>query len=138
MKNSDINLKYRKKVIIIFIEYFVFALFFQLNFSFFKTIGFSNFITILLLSYFIYYSLFEFLFNKSLVMRIFNVELDKQKKSNIHFVLYFISSILDRTLFLPFHMLLTIMNYENLLLCEKLSGIKWNLKRDKHSLSAEI
>ena len=138
MKNSDINLKYRKKVIIIFIEYFVFSLFFQLTFNFFKTIGFSNFITILLLSYFIYYSLFEFLFNKSLVMRIFNVELDKQKKSNLHFVLYSISSILDRTLFIPFHMLLTMMNYENLLLSEKLSGIKWNLKRDKYSLSRKI
>ena len=138
MKNSDINLKYRKKDIIIFIEYFVFSLFFQLTFNFFKTIGFSNFITILLLSYFIYYSLFEFLFNKSLVMRIFNVELDKQKKSNLHFVLYSISSILDRTLFIPFHMLLTMMNYENLLLSEKLSGIKWNLKRDKYSLSRKI
>ena len=62
-------------------------------------------------------------------MWLFKVELDKGKKSNFHFILYAISSVLDRTIFGPFHMLLTIMNYENLLLCEKLSGIRWKHKK---------
>ena len=86
---------------------------------------FSNFLVILLICYLIYYSLFEFFIKKSLVMWLFKVELDNEKRSNIHFVLYTISSILDRTVFMPFHMLLTLLNYENLLLCEKLSGINW-------------
>ena len=124
-----INLKYRKKVIIIFIEYFVFALFFQLTFKFLKSTfelkDFSNFFIILFASYFIYFSLFEFLMNRTLIMWLFKVELDKEKKPNFQFILYAISSVLDRTIFGPFHMLLTILNYENLLLCEKLSGIKW-------------
>ena len=132
-EKRGIKLKYRKKVVIIFIEYFVFALFFQQTFRFLKyTLGFtefSNFIIILFICYFIYYSLFEFLIKKSLVMWLFKVELDKGKKSNFHFILYAISSVLDRTIFGPFHMLLTIMNYENLLLCEKLSGIRWKHKK---------
>ena len=135
-EKRGIKLKYRKKVVIIFIEYFVFALFFQQTFRFLKyTLGFtefSNFIIILFICYFIYYSLFEFLIKKSLVMWLFKVELDKGKKSNFHFILYAISSVLDRTIFGPFHMLLTIMNYENLLLCEKLSGIKWRYSKAKN------
>jgi hypothetical protein len=62
-------------------------------------------------------------------MWLFKIELYKEKRSNIHFLLYAISSILDRTIFIPFHMLLAILNYENLLLCEKLSGIKWRHKK---------
>ena len=62
-------------------------------------------------------------------MWLFKVELGKEKKAKPQFILYAISSILDRTIFGPFHMLMTIMNYENLLLCEKLSGIKWRFKK---------
>lgn len=138
MNNKNISLKYRKKVIIIFIEFFVFSVFFQLTFSFLKTLGFTYFINTYIISYFVYYSLSEFIFNKSLVMRIFNVELNRQNKPNVHFILYLILSILDRTLFIPIHLLLTIMNYENLLLCEKLSGIRWNLSVGKYSQSTEI
>ena len=136
MEKENFNLKYRKKITIIFIEYFVFALFFQLTFEFLKSTFelkyFSNFLIILFASYLIYFSLFEFLMNRTLIMWLFKVELDKEKKSNIYFILYTISSVLDRTIFGPFHMLLTILNYENLLLCEKLSGIKWKYSKAKN------
>lgn len=130
---NEISLKYRKKVIVIFIEYFVFSVFFQLTFSFFKSIGFTYFKTTFLITHLIYYSLVEFLFNKSLVMKLFKVELDTQNKMNLHFVSYMISSLFDRTLLIPFHILLAMMNYENLLLCEKLSGIKWRLKKEEQA-----
>lgn len=130
---NEISLKYRKKVIVIFIEYFVFSVFFQLTFSFLKSIGFTYFKTTFLITHLIYFSLVEFLFNKSLVMKLFKVELDTQNKMNLHFFLYMISSLFDRTLLIPFHILLAMMNYENLLLCEKLSGIKWRLKKDEHA-----
>ena len=133
MKNKKLKLKYRRKVIIIFVEYFVFILFFQIIFKSFKLLfdikGSTNFLAILFTSYLIYYSLFEFIFNKSFIMSLYKVEIDKQKKSNIHFILYTIFSILDRTILIPFHMLLTIMNYENLLLCEKLSGMMWKYSK---------
>ncbi len=61
-------------------------------------------------------------------MWLFKTELYKEKWSNIYFVIYAILSILDRTIFAPFHLFLTLMNYENLLLCEKLSGIRWKYK----------
>ncbi len=130
---NEISLKYRKKVIVIFIEYFVFSVFFHLTFSFFTSIGFTYFKTTFLITHLIYYSLVEFLFNKSLVMKLFKVELDTQNKMNLHFVSYMISSLFDRTLLIPFHILLAMMNYENLLLCEKLSGIKWRLKKHEHA-----
>ena len=69
-------------------------------------------------------------------MLLFKAELDNpnQKKLNIKFIIYSLTSILDRTIFLPIHMLLAIMNYENLFLCEKLSGIKWkNIKLNKNT-----
>ena len=133
MDNKEYKLKYRKKVTIIFIEYFVFALFFMQTFNFLNYAldlkELSNFFMILFICYFIYFSLFEFFMKKSLIMWLFKIELYKEKRSNIHFLLYAISSILDRTIFIPFHMLLAILNYENLLLCEKLSGIKWRHKK---------
>ncbi len=133
MNSEEYKLKYRKKVVIIFIEYFVFALLFMQVFKYLKYTlelkEFSNFFLILFISYFIYFSLFEFFMGKSLIMWFFKVELDKEKRTNVHFLLYTISSILDRTICVPFHMLLTILNYENLLLCEKLSGIRWKHKK---------
>lgn len=136
MDNQKYKLKYRKKVTIIFLEYFVFFLLFIQIFKLLKYTlnlkGLSNFFIILFASYLIYFSLFEFLMNRTLIMWLFKVELDKEKKSNFYFILYTISSVLDRTIFGPFHMLLTILNYENLLLCEKLSGIKWKYSKAKN------
>ena len=133
MRREEIALKYRKKVIINFVEYFVFALFAIQTHKFLKyTLDlkeYINFYAVIIICYLIYFSLLEFFINKSLIMFLFKVELSKEKRSNGYFVLYAITSILDRTIFMPFHMLLTMMNYENLLLCEKLSGIKWIKKR---------
>lgn len=129
MRREEFELKYRKKVIIIFVEYFIFALFAVQTHKFLKyTLDlkeYINFYVVIIICYLIYFSLFEFFINKSLMMSLFKVELSKEKRNNGYFVLYVITSFIDRTIFVPFHMLLTIMNYENLLLCEKLSRIKW-------------
>lgn len=130
MNTTESKLKSKRKVIILFVEYFLFAAFNQI---FYKLICLllnkERFYPwyFMLFSFFVYYSLCEFKFNKTLGMQIFKVELDipNVKKTNLNFIIYSIASIIDRTLFLPIHMLLAILNYENLLLCEKLSGIKW-------------
>lgn len=129
---EKVKLKYRRKVTIIFIEYFVFAFLFIQIFNFFKYSlkleEFSNFFIILFICYLVYFSLFEFLLKNSLIMWMFKVQINKGKRFNANFLLYTISSIFDRTIFVPFHILLTILNYENLLLCEKLSGVRWENK----------
>jgi hypothetical protein len=60
-------------------------------------------------------------------MVLLKVELNNpnQHKMNLNFIIYTLTSILDRTILLPIHMLIAIMNYENVFLCERLSGIKW-------------
>ena len=138
---EKMKLKYRRKVTIIFIEYFVFAFLFIQVFDFFKYTlklrEFSNFFMILFICYLIYFSLFEFILKNSLVMWWFKVKIDKEKRSNIYFLIYTLSSILDRTIFVPFHILLAILNYENLLLGEKLSGIRWEYKKGYISQNKE-
>lgn len=69
-------------------------------------------------------------------MFLFKVELDNPnpnlKKLNMNFIVYSLVSILDRTLLLPIHMLVALLNYESVFLCEKLSGIKWkNMNENK-------
>ena len=126
-------MKYRKKVIVLFVEYFVFALFFTQLLKFWKynlsIEGLSNFFLILFICYLIYYSIVEFFMKKSLVMWLFKVELNIETTTNSQFLFYAFLSIFDRTVFVPFHVILTILNYENLLLCEKLSGIRWINKK---------
>ena len=98
MDNKEYKLKYRKKVTIIFIEYFVFALFFMQTFNFLNYAldlkEFSNFFMILFICYFIYFSLFEFFMKKSLIMWLFKIELDKEKKVEYSFLIirYIINS----------------------------------------------
>ncbi|MFC2110575.1 hypothetical protein ACFLSU_08415 [Bacteroidota bacterium] len=60
-------------------------------------------------------------------MSLFKVEINNPNphKLNLEFTIYSLTSIIDRTILLPIHMLIAILNYENLFLCEKLSGIKW-------------
>ena len=129
MNQEAFQLRYRQKVIIIFIDYFVFSLFALQTHKFIKyTLNlneFINFYAVLLICYLIYFSLFELFINKSLIMFLFKVELSEEKRNNSNFVFYVITSIFDRTIFMPLHILLTIMNYENPLLCEKVSGVKW-------------
>ena len=88
---------------------------------------FNDFIKIYFICFFIYYSASEFLLKKTLVMRYFGIELANLSKFNFLFIIYSLASILDRTIFAPFHLMLAFFNYEKLLYCEKVSGIRWKL-----------
>ena len=137
MRTDNKTLKFKKKVTILFVDYFLFVAFSQIIYELICIIlDIERFYPwyVRLFSFFFYYSLIELKFNKTLGMILFKAELDNpnQKKLNIKFIIYSLTSILDRTILLPIHMLLAIMNYENLFLCEKLSGIKWrNIKLNK-------
>ena len=95
MGRQELELKYRKKVIINGVEHFVFALFAIQTNKFLKyTLDLKEhieFYTVILICYLIYYSLSEFFMNKSLIMFLFKVELSKEKRSNRRFVLYAIT-----------------------------------------------
>lgn len=130
MKTDKPKLKFKKKVIVIFIEYFLFAAFSQIGYELLSLIfgeEIINYWLFMLFSFFIYYSFPELKFNKSLGMYLFKIELNNsnQQKLNLNFIVYSLASILDRSILLPFHMLMAILNYENVFLCEKLSGIQW-------------
>ena len=130
MKREKEKLKLKKKVTILFIEYFLFAAFSQIIYELICLIlNTERFYPwyIRILSFFVYYTLCELKFNKSFGMYLFKVELDNlnEKKLNLKFVIYSIGSILDRTILVPIHLLLALLNYENLFVSEKLSGIKW-------------
>ncbi len=135
LRTDNKILKFKKKVIILFIDYFIFAAFSQIIYElicviFDKERFYPWYIR--LFSFFIYYSISELKINKTFGMLFFKVELNNrsQNKMNLKFIIYSLTSILDRTILLPIHMLIAILNYENLFLCEKLSGIKWKYKTE--------
>ena len=123
-------LKFKKKVTILFVDYFLFAAFSQIIYELTCLIlDKERFYPwcIRLLSFFLYYSMTELKFNRTFGMSLFKVKINNPNphKLNLKFTIYSFTSIIDRTILLPIHMLIAILNYENLFLCEKLSGIKW-------------
>ena len=129
------KLSYKKKAIILFIEYFIFAIFSQIIFELLELLidnkNYNSWLIRLIL-FFLYFNLSELIFSRSLGMSLFKIENSNQGKLNINFIIYSLTSILDRILFVPFHILLAFMNYENPLLCEKLSGINWRYSELKY------
>jgi len=125
------KLTYKKKSTLLFIEYFTFSLFFQITLKILRFVTqldyFNDFFVVIFLCFLIYYTICEFIFKRTLVMHFYRIKLDCASKSNFQYIMYSTVSIADRTIFAPFHLLLAFMNYENLLLCEKLSGIRWKL-----------
>lgn len=130
LRTRNKKLKFKKKVITLFVDFFLFAAFSQIIYEliclFLDKERFYPW-SVKLFSFFLYYSLIELRFNKTLGMVLLKVELNNpnQHKMNLNFIIYTLTSILDRTILLPIHMLIAIMNYENVFLCERLSGIKW-------------
>ena len=136
-----ITLSYKRKSLVVFIEYFVFSILFQMIFVILGDdileYQFNEFFSKYLICFFAYYSLSELIFKRTLVMHIFGIELVNVNGISLKFIIYSISSILDRTIFAPFHLLLAFLNFNKLLLCEKVSGIRWNTS-EKNVLQQQL
>ena len=137
MRSDNKILSFRRKVTILFVDFSLFAAFSQIIYELTcVTLDKERFYpwSIRLLSFLLYYSLSELKFNKTLGMVLLKAELENsnQKKLDLRFIIYSLTSILDRTILLPIYMLLAILNYEGQFLCEILSGIKWkNIEKKK-------
>ena len=124
------NLSLKIKVIILFIEYFIFSgITIFLHNIFTTVLEIDRFYSLLfvIFIYLIYYFLAEFYFNCTLCMRMFGVYITnkKEKKINSSFLIYTLLVFFDRTILIVFYMLGVILNYEGLLLSEKYSDLKW-------------
>lgn len=124
---------YKKKSTALFTEYFLFSFMVQIIFEILGLFGQKNepidFLKIFAICFFIYYSASEFLFNKTLIMHFFGMKLTNLNRLSFRFIIYALASILDRTVFAPFHMLFAFSNDLNVFFCEKVSGIKWKLNK---------
>ena len=124
MEKESLKLTYKRKSTILFIEYFVFSLFFQIIYELLGLVNeleYSNNFFIV----FFFSTSTEFIFKKTLLMHFYKVELDIEETFNYKFIIYSLASLLDRTIFASFHMFFAFMNYEKKFLCEKLSEIRW-------------
>ena len=128
-QKKGLKSSYKKKSIAIFIEYFLFSFLFQLAFEIFQSNSedyeFNDFFKIYFICFFTYYSGSAMIFKGTFIMRLFGIELVNLNNLNFKVIIYSLASILDRTIFAPFHLLLAFLNYEKLLFCEKVSGIRW-------------
>ena len=126
---------YKKKSTALFVEYFFFSFLATIVFEIYN---FNNeqyesivFLKIFLICFFIYYSAAELLFGRTLIMHAFGIRLSTKNKFSFRFLLYSITSIIDRTFIAPFHMLFALSNDINSFFCEKASGIRWELNKNK-------
>ena len=129
--NKNKNLSLKTKVIILFIEYFIFfgvsSVLYNLTISILEVERFYPWIFRLFI-YLIYYAFAEFYFNKTLCMSMFGVSILNRKKGHFSksFLTYTLLAFFDRFLFIIFYMFGVLLNYEkNLLLSEKHSGLRW-------------
>lgn len=129
MQKENLKLTYRRKSTILFIEYFVFSLFFQIIYELLGLVNeleyTNNFFVVFFFCFFIYYTSSEFIFKKTLLMHFYKVELDIEETFSFKFIIYSLASFLDRTIFASFHMFFAFMKYEKKFLSEKLSEIRW-------------
>ena len=135
MTGNRSKLTYREKAMTVFIEYFVFSFLFLIVHTFIVLLLNLDFISYWFLTYFTffftYYSFCELVFRRTLVMWFFGIELERPIRFNIEFIVYSVSSILDRTIFAPFHALLALLNNGSLLFSEKISDVRWKyIKED--------
>ena len=128
-KNKNLSLK--TKVIILFIEYFVFfgvsSVLYNLTISFLEVDRFYPWFFRLFI-YLVYYVFVEFYLNKTLCMSIFGVSISNRKKGHFSssFLKYSLLALFDRFLFLIFYMFGVLLNYDKgILLSEKYSGLRW-------------
>jgi hypothetical protein len=125
-----IEISKKSKVIIMFIDYiFIIALISILNSS--SILSFLEIDTpwlFRLLIYFLYYTLTEFYFNRTLGMKLFGVSIkfSKQIRLNKSFLIYSTLVLFDRVLLLVFYIFQVLLQSDKkLLISEKYSGFRW-------------
>jgi len=120
----------KRKAIILFIDYFIYSVSAQIIYELLCLIlnkeRFYPWI-FRLIFFLIYFSLCELKFNRTIGMSLFRVELDNpnEKKFSIDFIIYSVTSILDRTILVPIYALIAFLNYNCKFISEKLSGLMW-------------
>jgi|GEM_PF-3500502 hypothetical protein len=120
----------KRKAIILFIDYFIYSVSAQIIYELLCLIlnkeRFYPWI-FRLIFFLIYFSLCELKFNRTIGMSLFRVELDNpnEKKFSIDFIIYSVTSILDRTILVPIYALIAFLNYKSKFISEKLSGLMW-------------
>ena len=136
--NNEVSLSLKDKVIILFVEFFVFAGISTLLYNFFLyVIGAESFYPWHFrgFMYLIYFVLFEFFFNQTLCMIIFRVAISNRRKKefNMPFLKYGLLVFFDRFLFIIIYMYGVMFRVKrNLLLSEKLSGLRWERKKSRY------
>lgn len=122
----------RSKLIILFVDYAIFGLLLIFVDIFYSNLGFVKncpWLSILLI-YFMFFTLSELFFNRTLGMKLFKVLIINKKQGilNRAFAIYSFLIILDRFLFLLIIYFFRVFFHskKNLLLSEKYSGIRWS------------
>lgn len=138
MRQSNQELLLRTKVLIIFIENFIFwgITFLLYNFvlSILKIDRFHPWYFRLFI-YILYFVFSEFYFKKTLLMKFFNIHLTQKNMSKPFsiwtFIIYTIFIFLDRFVLVVFYMfgIFMLRTEKGLLISERFSGLRWLEKR---------
>lgn len=131
-KDKNDNLSIRIKVLILFVDFTLFAILLSVIETFLSIFDIKVFNTwlFMLLIYFTFFTIPEFHFNRTLGMKFFKVLVTNRKsvKFDKKFLVYSIFVILDRSFLLVFlHFFKALFHSkDNLLLSEKYSHLRWS------------
>lgn len=122
----DLNIRDRLKIL--FTDYLIFIILIFIITSVFPLINYYFPRGFRLIAYVIYYTFSEYIFSRTLGMRLWNVEIyDVGNKNKLKRILiYSVLIILDRFVFSLYYLFLALLNYENkIFLSEKRSQFMW-------------
>ncbi|MBD1263175.1 hypothetical protein HZY62_21485 [Maribacter polysiphoniae] len=132
----NIALSNRLKLNILFVDFIIFSfLFLTIEGMIYSQVDFDRVFPWLfrLLIYFMFFTLSELLFNRTLGMRLFKVSLVNKKRGELSkaFVKYSFLVVLDRfiLIILLYFFRIFFHSKKNLLISEKYSGLRWSRKQ---------
>lgn len=132
LNNNHKSVSNSLKLLILFVDYAVFGLLFLLLdfivFFHLEIVKISGWFFIGLV-YFLFFTLSEHFFNRTIGMKLFKVSIENKKRGELNksFIIYSLLIILDRFLLIVLFYFFRVFFHskENLLLSEKYSGLRW-------------